>query len=72
MLGYVPLPLPEDDDTSFQVVASAYSLAMKRFVAHSKETLVWYDYDKLRKCSPPKDVAHIIASRIRKPDHSGL
>jgi len=59
------LPQTTSDDTSFQVAASAYSLKVNRFVAHSKETLVWYDYDRLRKCSPPKEIADIVASRIR-------
>lgn len=68
LIGYAPLPLPTEDDTSFQVTGSAYSLAQKKFVAHSKETLVWYNYDELRKCSPPKDVQGILASRVRSID----
>lgn len=63
LIGFAPLPPASDDDTSFQVKASAYSLAQKKFVTHSKETLTWYDYDNLRKCSPPKAMTDILASR---------
>ncbi|KAF5319037.1 hypothetical protein D9611_012688 [Ephemerocybe angulata] len=70
LIGYAPLPPSSEDDTSFQVVASAYSLGTGAFVTHSKETLVWYNYDELRKCSPPKEIADIVASRRLKPAES--
>lgn len=68
LIGYKPLPPPEDhsDDATFFVTGSAYSLTQKAFVAHSKESLVWYDYDILKKCDPGEKAKEILFSRVRK------
>ncbi|PPQ99244.1 hypothetical protein CVT26_014100 [Gymnopilus dilepis] len=68
LIGYKPLPPPEDhsDDATFFVTGSAYSLTQKAFVAHSKESLVWYDYDILKKCDPGEKAKEILCSRVRK------
>jgi len=68
VIGYRPL-LGADHDhqdtaTTFHVTASAYSLAQKAFVAHSKETLVWYDYDKQKKCDPGEKVKDVLWGRV--------
>ncbi|PPQ70847.1 hypothetical protein CVT24_001054 [Panaeolus cyanescens] len=66
IIGYRPLPPANDAESSstFHVVASAYSLAQKAFVAHSKEALVWYDYDRLRKCEPGEREKEVLKSRV--------
>jgi hypothetical protein len=45
-------------------MASAYSLAQKAFVAHSKEALVWYDYNKLEKCDPGERAKDVVRGRV--------
>ena len=40
------------DATHLHLRASAYSLNQRAFVAHSEEVVVWYDYDRLKKCTP--------------------
>ncbi|KAK2467338.1 hypothetical protein APHAL10511_000573 [Amanita phalloides] len=53
LIGYRPIaPSVEDDPAALPVMAKAYSLAQQAFVANSNEVLVWYDYDKLKKCDP--------------------
>ncbi|KAF8159330.1 Thioesterase/thiol ester dehydrase-isomerase [Crassisporium funariophilum] len=68
LIGYQPLPpAPGHSDTAtFHVAASAYSLTQKAFVAHAKEAIVWYDYDKLKKCDPGSQTMDVLWSRIRK------
>ncbi|TEB33262.1 hypothetical protein FA13DRAFT_1731034 [Coprinellus micaceus] len=65
LIGYAPLPLESDDTTAFEVTGSAYSLGQRKFVTHTKETLVWYNYDELRKDVPPKEALDILVSRVR-------
>jgi len=48
------------------VTASAYSLGHRAFVAHSKETLVWYDYDRLKKCDPGERAKEVLKERLAK------
>jgi hypothetical protein len=48
------------------MAASAYSLAQGAFVSHSNETLVWYDYDKLKKCDPGEVVREAVWRRIKE------
>jgi len=53
LIGYKVLPFEDERDLStFHVTGSAYSLVQKAFVAHTKEAIVWYDYDRLEKCDP--------------------
>jgi len=68
LIGFKPLPSPKDhlDPATFFVAASAYSLAQKAYVAHSKEALVWYDYDNLRKASPGERALEILWGRMKK------
>ncbi|KAF9563609.1 hypothetical protein CPC08DRAFT_734809 [Agrocybe pediades] len=66
LIGYKPVNLGEEHDpATFQVAASAYSLAQKAFVAHSKESLVWYDYDKLKKCQPEESAKEVLRGRMK-------
>ncbi|KAF9485584.1 Thioesterase/thiol ester dehydrase-isomerase [Pholiota conissans] len=68
LVGYRPLPPaePNHDSATFHVQASAYSLGQKAFVAHSKEALVWYDYDRLKKCDPGEEAKAVLLRRIVK------
>jgi len=71
LIGYRPLPLTTDQDSStFQAVASAYSLAQKNFVAHITDSLVWYDYDKLKKCNPGERAWQVLRGRMAKDKDS--
>ncbi|KAF9016182.1 hypothetical protein BDZ89DRAFT_1022942, partial [Hymenopellis radicata] len=47
-----PVTYPDTDPSILHLRASAYSLNQRAFVAHTDEVVVWYDYDKLRKCVP--------------------
>lgn len=40
-------------------------MIQQAFVAYSNEVLVWYDYDKLKKCDPGDGIRDIIKNRIR-------
>jgi len=67
LIGYRPVNLGEEHDpATFQVAASAYSLAQEAFVAHSKESLVWYDYEKLKKCQPDDNAVKVLHGRMLK------
>jgi len=49
-----------DDHSTFHVAASASSLAQGKMVAHSKEALVWYNYDVGRKCDPGEEARGLL------------
>ena len=53
------------DPATFEVVGSAFSLKQQAFVAHSHEELVWYDYEKLRKCKD-KDLVDFYKEALRR------
>jgi len=61
--------LPSSDDTdghsTLRTAGSAYSLAQEAFVAHSREEVVWYDYDRLKKCDPGDRVREVVYGRIK-------
>jgi hypothetical protein len=68
LIGYMPIPPPSDDindRSTLRVAGSAYSLAQEAFVAHCKEEVVWYDYDRLKKCDPGDRVREVVYGRIR-------
>lgn len=65
LIGYKPV-IPSDnaiDRAVFDVKASAYSIAQSAFVAHSRESLVWYDYDSLKKCDPGERTRAVVYGR---------
>jgi len=72
LIGYRPLPTPTpppnhnrtDDKSTFYVAASAFSLAQGKMVAHSKEALVWYNYDVGRKCNPGEEARGVVRRRM--------
>lgn len=69
MIGHKPVPPPPEgaiDNATFEVTASAYSITQEAFVAHSREALVWYDYDRLRKCDPGDRAREVIFGRPKK------
>ncbi|KXN91107.1 hypothetical protein AN958_02883 [Leucoagaricus sp. SymC.cos] len=68
LIGCKPVPPPAEgssDKATFEVRASAYSLAQEAFVAHSRESLVWYDYDRLKKCDPGEKARAIVFGRAK-------
>ncbi|CAA7265179.1 unnamed protein product [Cyclocybe aegerita] len=69
LIGYRPVPPASGhtDVATFHVAASAYSLSQKAFVAHTKEALVWYDYDALKKCHPGERALETLWGRVREP-----
>ncbi|CAA7262064.1 unnamed protein product [Cyclocybe aegerita] len=68
LIGYRPVPPASDhtDLATFHAAASAYSLLQKAFIAHTKEALVWYDYDTLKKCHPGERALEVLWGRVRK------
>ncbi|KAL4062538.1 Thioesterase/thiol ester dehydrase-isomerase [Scleroderma citrinum] len=46
--------------TQFSLVAALYSYSQQKVVANSESTLVWYDYDKLKKCHPGDDAWRVL------------
>ena len=69
LIGYRPNPpsgeSTDDDPSTFNVAASTYSRP-RAFIAHSDESLVWYDYDKWKKCDPGEDVMAKVWKRVKK------
>jgi len=46
--------------TQFALAAALYSYTQQRVVADSESTIVWYDYDKLRKCDPGDEAWRVL------------
>jgi len=63
-IGYKVLPLDDRDLSTFHVTASAYSIEQKAFVAHTKEAIVWYDYEKLKKCIPDDKIIEFLRRKV--------
>ncbi|KAE9393996.1 Thioesterase/thiol ester dehydrase-isomerase [Gymnopus androsaceus JB14] len=56
----IPPPSPSPSESSHDpaclyLTSSAFSVNQQAFVAHCNEVLVWYDYEKLRKCVPGEE-----------------
>lgn len=51
--------------THFHMKAVAWSYAQRRIVTESDSVLVWYDYDRLAKCSPGEDMLRVLDGRMR-------
>ncbi|PFH50932.1 hypothetical protein AMATHDRAFT_3450 [Amanita thiersii Skay4041] len=68
LVGYRPV-IPKDgtciDPAAIYGLAKAYSLSQRAYVAYSNEVLVWYDYDKLKKCDPGDRTRAVVNGRIR-------
>jgi hypothetical protein len=45
-------PIISSSRTQFTLNAALYSYSQQAIVADSDGTLVWYDYDSLKKCDP--------------------
>lgn len=45
--------------------AVAWSYQQRRIVTESDSVLVWYDYDKLAKCSPGEDMLNVLDRRMK-------
>ncbi|KAG6902346.1 hypothetical protein C0995_001143 [Termitomyces sp. Mi166 len=70
LIGYRPKDPSSDanvdnDPAAFNVTASAYSVSQQAVVATSNEALVWYDYDRLKKCVPDEETLSVIFGRMR-------
>ncbi|GJE99277.1 acyl-CoA thioesterase [Phanerochaete sordida] len=50
--------------THFHCMAVAWSYKQRRIVTESDSVLVWYDYDKLAKCSPGEEVLQVLERRM--------
>lgn len=46
--------------TQFALAAALYSYTQQRVVADSESTIVWYNYDKLRKCDPGDEAWRVL------------
>ncbi|EJD07482.1 Thioesterase/thiol ester dehydrase-isomerase [Fomitiporia mediterranea MF3/22] len=51
--------------THFGFAAAIWSNSQRTFVATSDSKLVWYDYDRLKKCDPGAEVHAVLGKRIR-------
>ncbi|KAG6868055.1 hypothetical protein C0993_007914 [Termitomyces sp. T159_Od127] len=70
LIGYRPKDPSSDvnvdnDPSVLNVTASAYSISQQAIVATSNEALVWYDYDRLKKCVPNEEMQSVIFGRMR-------
>ncbi|KAL1692770.1 HotDog domain-containing protein [Schizophyllum commune] len=57
------------DATHLHLRASAYSLNQRAFVAHSEEVVVWYDYDRLKKCTPEQGLLDAVWATAEKREN---
>ncbi|THU85493.1 Thioesterase/thiol ester dehydrase-isomerase [Dendrothele bispora CBS 962.96] len=57
LISHRPTKSPNDalDPATCRLSSSAYSVRQQAFVAHCNESVVWYDYDNLRKCFPGQE-----------------
>lgn len=67
---HLPTPLAGSSPTEkpkshFNVAAVAYSYSQGAVVAESDSVIVWYDYDKLKKCDPGEAAREVIWRRLR-------
>ncbi|KAF8840400.1 hypothetical protein BDN67DRAFT_968589 [Paxillus ammoniavirescens] len=53
-------PIVSSSRTQFTLAAAAYSYAQRAVVADSEGVIVWYDYDKLKKCDPGDDAWKVL------------
>lgn len=51
--------------THFHMKAVAWSYQQRRVVTQSDSVLVWYDYEKLAKCSPGEDMLKVLDGRMK-------
>jgi len=57
--------------TQFSCAASIWSYSQRAVVLTSDSTLVWYDYDALKKCDPGERIRSILEKRIKAlPKHA--
>jgi hypothetical protein len=57
-------PKPARDATHFVLEAAAYSHAQDAVVATSRDVIVWYDFDALRKVAPAHERWAPVAARM--------
>ncbi|KAL1739861.1 HotDog domain-containing protein [Schizophyllum fasciatum] len=57
------------DTTHLHLRASAYSLKQRAFVAHAEEVVVWYDYDRLKKCVPEQGLLDAVWATAGKREN---
>ncbi|KAF5328467.1 hypothetical protein D9758_017020 [Tetrapyrgos nigripes] len=71
LVSHRPKKSPEDhsDPATCFLTASAYSVTQQAFVAHCNETVVWYDYDNLRKCFPGQEVIDVMWENFLERSH---
>ncbi|KAF9224159.1 hypothetical protein BS17DRAFT_732946 [Gyrodon lividus] len=50
--------------TQFTLAAGAYSYAQRAVVADSEGVIVWYDYDRLKKCDPGDDAWRVLREEM--------
>ncbi|KAK7038713.1 hypothetical protein VNI00_010597 [Paramarasmius palmivorus] len=48
------------DSSELHLTSSIFSITQGAFVAHANEIVVWYDYDKLKKCDPGEEYKTIV------------
>ncbi|KAG5337595.1 hypothetical protein C0989_009223 [Termitomyces sp. Mn162] len=70
LIGYRPKDPSSDsnidsDPAVLNVTASAYSVSQQTIVATSSEVLVWYNYDRLKKCVPSEETLSVVLNRMR-------
>jgi hypothetical protein len=54
----------ERPKSHFNLAAVAYSYSQGAVVAESDSVIVWYDYDKLRKCDPGEEARNVVWKRL--------
>jgi len=54
----------------FNCRATVYSCSQQAVVAESDSELVWYDYEKLKKCDPGPETWGVILGHVRPPNDS--
>ncbi|KAJ3795146.1 hypothetical protein GGU11DRAFT_793248 [Lentinula aff. detonsa] len=62
---------PPSDPAALFLTSSAFSVSQQAFVAHCHETLVWYDYEKLRKSVPGEEYQTAVWEPYLQKDSAG-
>jgi Thioesterase-like superfamily len=68
LIGQKPYPI-SGSTTHFGLLSAAYSYAQRAVVAECDCTLVWYDYEKLKKCIPGERESKILWEGRKAVEH---
>ncbi|KAH7890984.1 Thioesterase/thiol ester dehydrase-isomerase [Phlebopus sp. FC_14] len=65
-------PIVSSSRTQFTLAAPVYSYSQQAIVADSESVVVWYDYDRLKKCDPGDEAWQVLREVMGAEEREGL